>query len=152
MKRILPLALIAIIILSSCKMFKKEHEALNSIDSLLDVKNELAKSDSIKSVELEKIRAELQITKDSLEALYESNYVYGCNTFFMIVGSFQNLNYAEKWAEKIAYQGYSTSVIPGENGFNLVSARGYNNLNRAVEDIDKFRSSVVDNAWIFVKK
>ena len=50
----------------------------------------------------------------------------------MIVGSFQNQNFAELYAEKIQEMGYQSQIIEASNGFYRVSAKSYNNFQQGV--------------------
>jgi cell division protein FtsN len=72
--------------------------------------------------------------------------------YFMIVGSFQNQNLANNYAEKIRQMGYQSQVIQGSNGFYRVSAKSYNNFRQGVSEIDDFRSSVTSRAWLHVQR
>jgi len=139
---------------SGCKHFGKKTMFKKGIDTLLEnnrEKDSIIRADSLKMVELRRLNQHLNLTIDSLKAMYESNRIYGDNKFFMIVGSFQNEKYANKWADKIGHMGYQTSIIPGRNGFNMVSAKGYRSFRQAVDDIPEFRNRVVDNAWVYVR-
>ena len=70
----------------------------------------------------------------------------------MIVGSFQNPNLAEKYAEKIQQMGYISQVIEANNGFFRVSAKSYNDFHAGINDIETFRASVTSRAWLHVKR
>jgi cell division protein FtsN len=76
---------------------------------------------------------------------------YGDGRYFMIVGSFQNQNFAELYAEKIQEMGYESQIIEAPNGFYRVSARSYNNFQQGVNEIAEFRTSLTTGAWLHVK-
>ncbi|MGD2035887.1 MAG: SPOR domain-containing protein, partial [Bacteroidales bacterium] len=76
---------------------------------------------------------------------------YGDGRYFMIVGSFQNQNFAEMYAERIQEMGYQTQIIEASNGFYRVSAKSYNNFQQGISEIDDFRASITAGAWLHVR-
>jgi hypothetical protein len=150
MKKKIPLIALAFLMVN-CKYFGDSKLVDNTVDTLLIQQKERIAEDSLTIAYLRSVKSENQLQIDSLKAMLAENETYGCNKFFMIVGSFQNKEYADKWAVKIGEMGYATQVIPGRDGYNMVSAEGYNNFRKAIGDIESFRSTVVDNAWVYVK-
>ncbi|NBC83679.1 MAG: hypothetical protein GVY19_09885 [Bacteroidetes bacterium] len=148
------IVLLASIFFGNCKQIEKRTMFKKGIDTLLEnnrQKDSIIYADSVKMAELQQMNKHLNLTIDSLKSLYENDHSFDDNKFYMIVGSFQNENYADMWAEKIGHMGYNTQIVMGRNGFNMVAAKSYNNLRAAVDDIDDFRSRIVDNAWVYVK-
>jgi hypothetical protein len=72
--------------------------------------------------------------------------------YYMIVGCFNVQPNAEKYVTKLKGLGYDAQIISGNNNFQMVSARAYNNYNESISEIDKFRNDVTPNAWVFLKK
>lgn len=72
--------------------------------------------------------------------------------YVMVVGSFQDLTNAERYAEKVSGMGYHTEILKAENGYYRVTAKSYEQYKIGVNDISNFRESVTPNAWLHVRK
>jgi hypothetical protein len=72
--------------------------------------------------------------------------------FYMIVGCFSVPENASRYAEKIRSMGYEGEIISGHDGYQMVTAKSYDNFRTSISEIDQFRSDVTPNAWVFVKQ
>ena len=72
--------------------------------------------------------------------------------YYMIVGCFTIQSNADNYAEKLRGMGYESQIIPGNNNFQMVAARSYNNYRESVSEIDKFRNEVTPNAWVYLQR
>lgn len=72
--------------------------------------------------------------------------------YYMIVGCFTVSANAERYVEKLKGMGYSTQIITGIGSFQMVAAASYDNYRESVEAINKFRSDVTPNAWVYLKR
>lgn len=107
---------------------------------------------------------------DSVEQRYDSSAYYGMGDattqavpetqvpatanavtgkYYMIVGCFTVSSNADRYVEKIRGMGYDAQILPGVNKFKMVSAGTYNSYRESVAQLDKFRSEVTPNAWIY---
>lgn len=84
------------------------------------------------------------------QAVTQSNAVAG--KYYMIVGCFKVDANADRYAEKIRSMGYNVELIAGLNDFEMVAARSYDSYRESVNDIEKFRTEVTPNAWVFRQK
>jgi hypothetical protein len=73
-------------------------------------------------------------------------------TYYMIVGCFTVQSNAEKYAEKLRGMGYNPQIVSGRDNFQMVSVKSYGSYGESVGDLDKFRSQVSPNAWIYSEK
>ncbi len=151
MKRSSILLLIALALTTtSCNYFKEHRLFSRDVDSVLDMTLEEPATPVIDTaIAYEEPVLEPEIT----EPVYEPQpaYGYGSGRYFMIVGSFQNRSFAERYAEKIQNMGYQTQIIEASNGYYRVSAKSYTNFQTGVNEIDEFRASVAPRAWLHVK-
>jgi hypothetical protein len=78
------------------------------------------------------------------------------DTYYIIAGSFANLENARLAAGKYRSRGYKTSIInmTNRNGIKaeLVSVKTFNNYNEAVSYLKEFKSKSDPEAWIYSKK
>ena len=135
--RVCCLSAICISLLVSCNIFKDEPIGVG-VDSLLYQMEEEPIIDTpivVEEPELEPIP----------EPVIEKNYK-------MIVGSFQVEANAEKYAQKLADQGYQTEIIQASNGYFRVSAKAYPTLKEGLSELETFRYDISENAWVHVKK
>jgi len=70
-------------------------------------------------------------------------------TYYMIVGCFTVMANAERYAEKLRGMGYNPQIVTGRENFKMVSAKSYSSYSAGIQDLDKFRSEVTSNAWIY---
>jgi hypothetical protein len=132
------LVIFSLLSMSSCNYFKKHRLFSRDVDTILDMNIQ-----------------EPIIAADTTPVVQEpvQEPVAGANDkYFMIVGSFQNQNLANRYAEKISEMGYQTQVIEASNGYYRVSAKSYSNFKEGVSEIDDFRSAVTERAWLNVRR
>ncbi len=139
------LLLIGSIMLSSCNYFKKHRLFSKDIDTVLDMtfdEPEPVIEDT----------TDIQLEEISPPVVEKSTYTNQNNNYFMIVGSFQNQNFAQLYSEKIQQMGYQSQIIEASNGFYRVSAKSYANFQQGINEIDDFRASITPGAWLHVKR
>jgi len=127
--------------LSSCNYFKKHRLFSKDVDTVLDVT----------------IQEPAPLVTDTMPVITEPIVQERVNQpvngrYFMIVGSFQNRNLADLYSDKISKMGYQSQVLEASNGFYRVTAKSYTNFRQGVNEIDDFRSSVTENAWLHVQR
>lgn len=131
--------------LSSCNYFKKHRLFSKDVDTVLDMT--INEPEQI-IVDTTVVKLE-EITPPVVE---KSTYTNQNNKYFMIVGSFQNQNFAQLYSEKIQQMGYQSQIIEASNGFHRVSAKSYANFQQGIDEIDDFRASITPRAWLHVKR
>ena len=133
------LAILLLLLLSAaCKLFKHDKLFSTDNDSLLNTSEQIVE-ESIDSTFIE----------EPVEEVISTPVIH--YRYFMIVGSFYNEVNAERYANDLADQGYSTEIHYSENGFYRVSAKGYEDFRTGVNEIELFRSTVTPSAWLYVK-
>lgn len=132
---------------TSCKYFKKQRLFSKDIDTLLDA--DIAQKTDIDTTSM--------LEEEILEPLPPQATVsapvkkgYGTDKYYMIVGSFQSENFANRYAEKIRQMGYTSQVLQSSDGYFRVSAKSYSNYRTGVNEIEDFRNSVTANAWLHI--
>ena len=149
MKKALILFVFAgIIALSSCKYLEKHRLFSKSVDTLLDA--EVSKPVNNQIIDTTPIIE--AAAPEPAPVAQPTGFGYGSDKYYMIVGSFQNQNLAEKYAEKVQKMGYQTQIIESSSGFYRVSAKSFSNYKTGIEEIPNFRSNVTEHAWLHVHK
>lgn len=133
------------ILSSGCKFFGNHRLFSKDIDTLLDAE------EAPKTAIMDTTPVLEQPPAPSYNATQKIAQGYGSDKYYMIVGSFQNENLANRYAKKIQQMGYQVQVIESSGGFYRVSAKSFNNFRTGVDEIDNFRSSVVASAWLHVQ-
>lgn len=126
-----------ILLASSCKFFNESKRSINDIDSLTEQIDEV--------VEEVYVDTTPQVIEEP-EPVPVVN-----NRYFMIVGSFQIEQNAQRLADELVKLGYMSEIHYASNGYYRVSAKGYENFRTGVNEIDLFRASLTPNAWLYVK-
>jgi cell division protein FtsN len=67
--------------------------------------------------------------------------------FHLVVGSFRNLEYAEKYSNDMKRSGFASKVITRENGMHSVTLGTYNTRDEATQAMSQFRNQH-PSAWI----
>lgn len=135
-------SLLGLVLMNSCNFFE-EHPLFNKgPDSLLNMPIVEPEPEIIDTTPI--IPEEPMVIEEPAPQVIDGKY-------FMIVGSFQNQNFAELYAEKIQEMGYQSQIIEAPNGFYRVSARSYNNFQQGVSEIAEFRTSITTGAWLHVR-
>lgn len=144
------LLFVGILVLSSCNYLKKHRLFSRDVDTVLDMTLEEPEPIEVDSTAfvLEEPVEEPVIEEPPVPEPMD----YGNDRYFMIVGSFQNLNLAERYAEKMRDMGYSSQILESSSGFFRVSAKSYNDYRTGVNEIETFRATVASRAWLHVKQ
>ena len=102
---------------------------------------------------------ESQAKIDSIINYYESQltgkgrrYTGGAaGTFYIITGSFKTPAYADAWTAKVTGMGYRSEIVQMGN-WNLVASGSYTSLREAISNLDKLRTAVAPDSWIYVAR
>ena len=141
MKKLLPLCLIIIVALASCKYFSSKPDArIAKLDSALQ-KEKVAHS---KDIDL--LKQESQSRIDSLKATCEKQL----NRYHVIVGAFKVAANADNLQKLMSSKGYSAQLLP-LGSYQLVSVGSFASLRESTGQLNKFRTEVNKDAWIYVR-
>lgn len=153
MKRVLIASLVIFLVMPSCK-FVKSKILSKKVDTLSPFIDTLSHAEQIDSSILQDMANNIQPEQQAVaEPVANVPPQRASNAqFYMIVGCFNVPENASRYADKIRGMGYEGEIISGYNDYQMVTARSYNNFSASVAEIDKFRSDVTPNAWVFVKK
>jgi hypothetical protein len=156
MKNLLPLLILSLLLCNGCKYFKKSSS--RSIDTIAaDTTEEDASftdSDAYYSAEgglntdASVVSPEQPVdSRPSSAGISAGSPVSG--RYYMIVGCFKEMNYADKYAAKMRGLGYESEIIAGPDDFSMVSAKSYTSYRESIGDIDNFRNNITPNAWVY---
>jgi hypothetical protein len=115
-------------------------------------------ADSLKRIKIESNVAEDKQQDPFVKSDKENPVLAGDirDTYYIIAGSFTNLENARLAAGKYRSRGYKTRIIgmTDLNGIKteLVSVKTFNNYNEAVSYLKVFKSKFDPKAWIYSKK
>jgi hypothetical protein len=152
MKRILLASLVILLAMPSCKFIKTKILS-KKVDTLSVFNDTLAREQMDTAFQQETAnyaQPELQASVGADQNKPVSSVTDA--QFYMIVGCFTVPENANRYAEKIRSLGYEGEVIPGHDGYQMVTAKSYGNFKSSIAEIEQFRSDVTPNAWVFVKK
>jgi len=141
MKKLLPLSILIIVALASCKYFSNAPDTrLAKADSALQ--NEKAAH----AKELEQLKQESQSRIDSLKASCDKQL----NRYHVIVGAFKVAANADNLKNLMSSKGYSTQII-SRGSYQLVSVGSFASLKESTGQLNKFRNEVNKDAWIYAR-
>lgn len=143
MKNLVFLLSLILLLCGGCKYFKKQNSK-----SVEVITADTSETESTDSASYYTSMPEQSVTATATQkSISSGNAVAG--KYYMIVGCFKVDANADQYAEKIQSMGYSVELIPGVNDFEMVAARSYNSYRESVSDLEKFRTEVTPNAWIY---
>jgi cell division protein FtsN len=142
MKKFIPLFLVVMLVLSSCKYFSSP-----KTDLLLARKDSaLAKEKAAHEKDLAQLKQESQARIDSLKASCDKQL----NRYHVIVGAFKVPTNADNLQKLMSSKGYSAQILP-VGSYQLVSVGSFSSLRESVGQLGKFRGEVNKDAWIYVR-
>ncbi len=147
MKNLILLLGLILLLCAGCKYFRKTPVKTDNIVTA-DTMSSAAATDS--SAYYNSMGTTAAETTSPAPATTRGNAVNG--KYYMIVGCFTVSANADRYAEKIRGMGYESQIIPGKDNFQMVAAKSYDNYRESIGEIDKFRSDVTPNAWVYRQK
>jgi seryl-tRNA synthetase len=158
-KTIFILSLGMLILGTSCKkinqMFGKSSMSEEEITALIQ-ENEKLKNDlnnCAENYEAEKaaMRSDYEKKLIVLQEQIGTGKAKEYNVYYVVVGSFKNMKYAEDYAGKIKAMGYEGKIVDGPNNFNLVTSGTFKTLKSSLEPLGKARTTLASEAWVYFK-
>lgn len=135
---IIILALVSLI--SSCDFFNEYSLFSTDVDTLLEIGDLEEQIDIDSSL----------IDMDTGEQSYVEEKVYNPDdNYFVVIGSFQNYEYAEKYAQRFREMGYNTEVLAASNGYYKVSAGSYSSYQDGMEGVRSIKAAEPVRAWLY---
>src|SRR4030042_2124749 len=150
MKRIAIASLVVLLVMPSCKFIKTKILS-KKVDTLSVFSDTLAHQEQLDTALQQETMDYLQPESQAAvsAALDQPASSLTNAQFFMIVGCFTVPENATRYAEKIRGMGYEGDIIPGYDGYQMVTARSYGNFRTSISEIDQFRTDVTPKAWVF---
>jgi cell division septation protein DedD len=90
-----------------------------------------------------------QVVKKKLEPVVEQVP----NKYFLIIASFQNIDYADRLQQKLTKEGYTSEVFEAANGFHRVSYKAYSDRILAFQELKSARATEENKEnWLYIKR
>jgi Na+-translocating ferredoxin:NAD+ oxidoreductase RnfG subunit len=142
--------LMVIFTISSCSLFEKPSMTQEEIDALINQKAKVEEE----LVNLKQDYQLLKIKADECAKMFDQQAKKEAvsGKYHVIVGSFKKSTNAEKYSTKMKEAGASGDIIQGPSDFKLVVYTSHKTLKEAAESMYKARSSITDDAWIYMSK
>lgn len=148
MKRIFLILPVALLLITSCKYFKKaQPESFDTLVSDTTYVDDVIDSAAYYGDVTGMNEPVIQQPQVAVPAPTRTSAVGG--TYYMIVGCFTVQQNADRYAEKLRGMGYNPQIISGNDNFQMVAAKTYGNYRESVSEIEKFRNEVTPNAWVY---
>lgn len=155
MRHLFILFILTLLFTNSCKFIEDKGwfgKKVDTLEAFYLKQDSLRIADSIRQ-QLELMQAREQARLDSLQRLEQEEMERLARfKYHIVVGSFKTPEYADLYSEYYSKMGYATEILFSENDFNLVSARKFENLQKAIIDLEHFRDTVELDAWIYINK
>lgn len=121
---------------------QKQQEAFRVADSI-KVAAQKVEEEKARQAELERVAA-----GEETKLVAES-----ASKYHIIVGSFLTRGYADSWSGHCKEMGYDAKIIEWDGGrWNLVSAKSYQTMRAAYNDLPSFLASFDMQAWVLSGK
>jgi hypothetical protein len=139
------------VLVVGCKLSKKERLLSNDVDTLLNYNEEFVEKSEYED-DLSEIRSEMNLKIDSLKKLVDENPTFENKPFHIIVGSFTIETNAINYSKKIKEEGYDGNMLYSGGSYQMVTAKSYNNLRMALNDLEGIKISLTENAWVYISR
>ncbi|HYW94315.1 MAG TPA: SPOR domain-containing protein [Bacteroidales bacterium] len=159
-KTLILITVMAITLTTSCKKgnswFGKSSKKQNEIALLAKKNSELQqqlKEDSLRfAKELASIKSQYENKLSTLQQDVESGNAEESNVYYVVVGSFKNMKYAENYSRKVKSMGHEGKIVDGPSNFHLVTYGTYNSLRNSLSALKNARSGVAVESWVYFNK
>jgi cell division protein FtsN len=149
MKKIALLLAIITLLSTNCNYLRKKGiiGEKKRMKEYIDRLENTLKDDSLEyAARMEQMKKAAQSKIDSIQKCCGMN-----GNYHVITGSFRNPLNAEGYVKEMKLKGYKSQIVMAPNGFNLVSAFASNDYNDALNALNNLRTSVIQDAWLYVK-
>jgi cell division protein FtsN len=140
---------------ASCKQvrkwFGKSGMSNEEISTLVLQKQELEKRIRTDSANYAREIEALRMEYEQKLAQFEAANRRSASGFFVVVGSFKNLQLAETYTGTIKSQGRNSELIEGPNNFYCVTIGMFTDLNSALPVLQDARTAITPDSWIYIK-
>jgi hypothetical protein len=146
MKKLLLMICLGVFLLPGCKYFKRS--ARKMVDTAIadTSMKAIAKSDSTTYLPEGNPSAQAEtLAPQKAKSVPSGKY-------YMIVGCFKMQQHVDNMTAKLKGMGYDPTVLPGPNSLQMVAAQSYSSYREGIAEIDKFRTQVDQNAWVYRKR
>lgn len=149
MRNVIGIGLLVLLV-SSCSLFQKPSMSQEQIDAMVAENQALkAQLEDTKELEDQLALARMQVDEAMLKLAACEEASKG--SFHIIVGAFKTASYANDYSAAIKDQGYDGNILAGPYHFNLVTSGSYESLRAALNDLNDIRSTVIEDAWIYIE-
>ena len=109
--------------------------------------------EKVKPTELAVVKPEIisSLKTENVNSEKEKS-ISNSGNFFIVVGSFKQVENANRQVEKLKKEGYTSTMITNSNGFHYAAIGGYENKEVATIELKNSVTSRYPQAWIFLKK
>ena len=158
MKKIIGLSIVVLLVTAtSCNQlnewFGKSGVSEKEVEALVEEKKALERQLKQDSAAYERqiaaIRNEYEQKLTELQKKIDKGEAAEKKAYYVIVGSFKNMDYAREYAQKIRAMGYEGEIIDGPNQFNLVTSGTYETLRASLPSLQNARSKIASKAWVY---
>jgi cell division protein FtsN len=144
MKKAIILILVSLFIVTGCKYFSKGSADLVKKNAQLE--SQLKAEKVSHAQDLEQLKLESQQKLDSLQA----NCLEATSRYNIIVGAFKVPSNADGYMQQMASKGYTAKIVTA-GSFQMVSVGSFGTIREALGQLNNFRESVTQDAWIYVR-
>jgi len=101
--------------------------------------------------EMSAIRSDYENRLAELQAQIDAGTVQEFKVYYVVVGSFKEMNNAQSFSEKVQAMGYEGKIVDGPNGFNLVTSGTFETLKSSLSPLSEAREKLASEAWVYFK-
>ena len=158
MNRILLIAIAAVLAFTACKTTKQPAQSQYTSDPTAEPKvftvptNAEAETKNVAKVADEK---PIAIRKEQVTFTQQSDRTGNeSNTYFVIIGSFGQLDNAKNYRETLLDEGFTPIILHSETGYYRVCVNSFKSENEARDRVTKLRQAFpkYSDVWLLIKE
>ena len=159
MNRILAITIVLVLVFAACKTTKQAAQSPYTTDPTAQPKvfsvptsnTETVTKEETKKADEEAISMRKEQVSFTQQADRASNET---NTFFVIIGSFSQLENAKNYRETLLGEGFTPIILHSETGYYRVCVNSYKNEQEARTRVSQVRQSYpkYSDIWLLIKE
>ncbi|MBN1985345.1 MAG: SPOR domain-containing protein [Prolixibacteraceae bacterium] len=158
MKRIFLITIVSVLVLAACKTTKQTAQSAYTTEPTTQPKVfsvPAGNTETVTTTEAKEEEQPISMRKEQVSFTQQSDRVTNeTNSFFVIIGSFSQLENAKNYRETLLSEGFTPIILHSETGYYRVCVNSYKNEQEARSRVSQVRQAFpkYSDIWLLIKE
>jgi cell division protein FtsN len=158
MNRILVITIVSVLVLAACKTTKQTAQSPYTTEPTTQPKVfsvPASNTETVTTTEAKEEEQPISMRKEQVSFTQQSDRVTNeTNSFFVIIGSFSQLENAKNYRETLLSEGFTPIILHSETGYYRVCVNSYKNEQEARSRVSQVRQAFpkYSDIWLLIKE